>query len=193
MTAGGATDATPFEGDFAAHLAAAQAGRPEGFDALVRMMLRRLVAFGRARGAQDPEGVANETLIQMCQSIASFDGNMVQFRAWVYTIARNRIIDEHRRNGRRVKTEPIPDNDLLDIADLDDGTSAIDQRQRVEQILSGLTEEQREVVLLRVLGGLSVEETALVVGRRPGAVRALQHRAIRQLRTRLAANVRVGP
>lgn len=163
-------------------LTAAQAGEAAGFDGLVRLLHRRLLAFTRARRAADPEGLANDVLARMCATISSFEGNEAQFRAWVFAIARNRLIDDHRLSLRRVKTDNLPTEDLAARLPAEQTLDELDQRERVEHLLASLTEEQRDVVLLRVLGGLSVDETAAVVGRRPGAVRALQHRALRQLR-----------
>lgn len=169
---------------FSALLASAQAGDPAGFDGLVHLTHQRVLAFTRARRAADPEGLANEVLAQMCESIGRFQGNEAQFRAWVFTIARHRLIDEHRRSLRQIDTDEFPTEEPPGPGGMN-GVDDIDQRERVEHLLRSLTDEQREVVLLRVLGGLTVDETAEVVGRRPGAVRALQHRALRQLRRQL--------
>lgn len=170
-------------------LAAAQAGEAFGFDGLVRLLHSRLLAFVRARRAVDPDGLANEVLARMCETIETFAGNETQFRAWVFTIARHRLIDEHRRSLRQVKIEHVPTEELAGNIAAAETVDAVDQQERVEYLLAALTDDQREVVLLRVLGGLTVDETALVVGRRPGAVRALQHRALRQLRRQLDADL----
>lgn len=182
--------ATGDERWFEVALDQARAGVPAGFDALVRHLHGRLIGFCRARGADDPEALADDVLVAMCRSIDSFDGGLAQFRAWVFTIARNRLVDERRRAGRRVDSRPTEPSDVTELAgavDVDVGVDvdAFDERARIDALLSGLTDEQREVVVLRIVVGLSVEEVAAVVGRRPGAVRALQHRALRQLRASL--------
>lgn len=163
----------------------ARAGEPAGFDALVRHLDPRLVGFARARGADDPEGLADDVLVQMCRAISTFDGNLAQMRAWVFTIARNRLIDERRRAGRRVDAQPVEPELWPDMPTVDPASVGLEERERVDRLLASLTDEQREVVVLRVIVGLSVDETAQVVGRRAGAVRALQHRALRQLRAEL--------
>lgn len=183
----------PSEEWFPIALARAQAGETVGFDALVRHLDERLVGFARARGADDPEGLADDVLVQMCRSIGGFSGNLAQFRAWVFTIARNRLVDERRRVGRRIHARPVDPGLLPEHVDHDAARDLVDERERVDQLLSGLTDDQREVVVLRIIGGLSVDETAAVVGRRPGAVRALQHRALRQLRAELSGLVPRGP
>lgn len=170
---------------FASVLAAAGAGEPWAFDALVRSVDRQLVGFCRARGAVDPEGTANEVLVRMCQGVDDFRGNEAQFRAWVFTIARNRLVDERRHHGRRVDERPEAPDELPEVVGGEGIFDDLDQHERVSALLAGLTDEQREVVVLRIVVGLSVEETATVVGRRPGAVRALQHRALAQLRQQM--------
>ncbi len=177
----------PSEGDFADLLESAQRGEAAGFDGLVSLVDRRLVGFSRARGADDPEGLANEVLVRACASIESFEGNVAQFRAWVFTIARNRLIDERRHFGRRVEAVPTSPEVLPNEVEpeTETGRGRLEQQEQVAELLEALTDDQREVVLLRIVAGLSVEETATAVGRRPGAVRALQHRALRQLRAEL--------
>jgi RNA polymerase sigma-70 factor, ECF subfamily len=175
----------PDESWFGGALRRAQDGQRSGFDELVRHLDGRLVAFARARGADDPEGLADEVLVQMCRSIRDFQGNLAQLRAWVFTIARHRIIDERRRAARRVDAVPTEPSRLPDAPIVGVHISEAEQRERVDALLAGLTDDQREIVVLRIVVGLSVEETASVVGRRAGAVRALQHRALRNLRSQL--------
>lgn len=172
---------------FGPALARARSGQAAGFDALVRHLDPRLVGFARARGADDPEGLADDVLVQVCRSIGSFEGNLAQLRAWVFTIARNRLVDERRRASRRVDARPTEPDRLPDAPMVDVPVDA-DERERVDALLAGLTDDQREIVVLRIVVGLSVEETAEVVGRRPGAVRALQHRALRALRSELVGD-----
>lgn len=180
------------DGWFSLALERARAGDEAGFDALVRHLDDRLVGYARVRGADDPEGLADEVLVQMCRSVGTFDGNLPQFRAWVFTIARNRLVDERRRFGRRIDTRPVEPSLLPETVHHDDATDLFGGRERIDALLAGLTDDQREVVMLRIVGELSVEETAAVVGKRPGAVRALQHRALRQLREALVDGGRRG-
>jgi RNA polymerase sigma-70 factor (ECF subfamily) len=167
---------------FGRWLAWARSGDPRGFEQLVRWLERPLAGFVRARGADDWEALTNDVLVRAFGRIEQFEGNAVRFRAWIFRIARNALIDEHRRRERRVDAVPtLPHHLPQPLAD-DDPTAAVEGRERVDAMLAELTDEQREVVLLRIVAGLSVEETAEVVGRRPGAVRTLQHRALARLR-----------
>ncbi len=107
------------------------------------------------------------------------------FRGWVFTIVRRRRLD-HLRNSRRRATEPLPDADLLEriAASTDTETEALDAvvgDAEARRIVASLPPEQAEIVLLRVVSGLSVSEVARLTGRRPGFVRVLQHRALKRL------------
>jgi RNA polymerase sigma factor (sigma-70 family) len=169
-------------------MADARSAAPNGFDGLARSVERQLVGFLRARGADDAEGLANDVLVRVFRHLDRFDGGLAAFRAWVFTIARNRLIDERRRRSRQVESvlrapEAMPESRAPDAIDRLDDTS------RVERLLAQLTDEQREVVLLRVVAGLSVAETAEVVGLREGAVRALQHRGLAALHRNLTTTV----
>lgn len=171
---------------FADRLARAQLGDPAAVDELVRWLERPLVGFLHARGAEDAEDMANEVLVRVLRGVRRFEGGRKQFRAWVFRIARNVLVDEHRYRARRPDVVPTLHKELPEGAVVEDLAERVGQRERVEALLSGLTDEQREVLLLRIVAGLSVDETSRVVGRRPGAVRALQHRALVQLRTSLS-------
>lgn len=175
-------------------MADARSAAPNGFDGLARSVERQLVGFLRARGADDAEGLANDVLVRVFRRLDRFDGGPAAFRAWVFTIARNRLIDEWRRRSRQVESvlrapEAMPESPAPDAIDRLDDTNRLDDTSRVERLLAQLTDEQREVVLLRVVAGLSVAETAEVVGLRQGAVRALQHRGLAALRRNLSTAV----
>ena len=164
---------------FARRLDSARTGDPGAFDDLLGWIEAPLLGFLRARRVSDPHGAANDVLVKVFRNLDGFDGNAAQFRAWVFTIARNTIVDHVRTSGRRPESVTAPEH-MPQLAHFDHND--IEAQDRVDAMLAGLTDEQREVMVLRVVVGLSVEETAEVVGRRLGAVRALQHRALNQLR-----------
>jgi RNA polymerase sigma-70 factor (ECF subfamily) len=121
-------------------------------------------------------------------SLDRFAGDEDRFRSWVFTIAHHLLIDERRRAARRPQRAP------LEAAGTDPGPPGIDAAEealislgddRVRGLLAGLAPDQRHVVLLRIVADLSIEDTAAALGKRPGAVKALQHRAMRTLRSQL--------
>ncbi|HZI38743.1 MAG TPA: RNA polymerase sigma factor, partial [Acidimicrobiia bacterium] len=116
-------------------------------------------------------------------------------RSWVFTIAHRRLIDHHRATARRPRSRTLHpvEGDVhdgpLDISAADDPAgeviAAMAGDEAVRRIVKLLPRDQAEIVLLRVVAGLPVDEVAAITGRRPGTVRVLQHRALRRLAERL--------
>lgn len=168
-------------------LTSARAGFPWAFEHLFRALGRPLVGYFRAQGVADPDGSANDVLLRAFGRIDSFEGNEAQFRAWVFTIARNCLIDERRRNGRRVETQPLENSHerMVVVAGSDERAIATLGHQRVTELIDALVPDQREVLFLRIIGDLTIEQIAEVVGKRPGAVKALQRRGLAAIRRNL--------
>lgn len=148
-----------------------------------------LLRFLTSQGAAEPEDCLGECFVQLVRNLSSFTGDEPAFRAWLFRVARNRLVDAWRA-GRRRPAAPSADVGILhesrhqhEPADAD-----LIRRQAVEDVLALLGDDQRAVIVLRVLQQFSVEETAEILERSPGAVRVLQHRALRKLRDVLEAN-----
>lgn len=170
---------------FEGRLREAQQGHQEAFADLVRWLEHPLLSFVTARGSESPDVTVNEVLVRVFRHVGGFDGGRVQFRAWVFRIARNVLVDEHRRRSAGPAMVVVGPEVLSGVVTVEDELDRVGERERVEAMLACLTDEQREVLLLRVVAGLSVEEVAESMERRPGAVRSLQHRALTRLRTSL--------
>src|SRR5262249_22218343 len=106
------------------------------------------------------------------------------FRAWAFTIVRRRLLDLRRTSARR-RTDPVDPIDLAEAGDVgnveEEATASLEASWAVDLITSSLSRDQADVVLLRVLGDLSVDQVAELLGKRPGTIRVLQHRALRRL------------
>ncbi len=178
----------PFGDGFDGVLRAACAGGEWAWRELYRETAPALSGYLRARGVADVDDVVGETFVVVVRRIGSFSGGENAFRAWVFTIGRNLAIDAHRARARR-PTDLMPTDLLADVGprgDVEADALEVLGRERVAMVLSALTPEQRDVLLLRILGGLTVEEVATVMGRRPGAVKMLQHRGIAALRREIS-------
>lgn len=129
----------------------------------------------RAQGVPDADDVLSEVFLQVARSLPRFSGDDDHLRAWVFTIARNRVIDAHRRRSVRPQLvdSPVPD---LAAPKADDPVDP-----SLVAALAQLTQEQREVVVLRFVADLPLEEVATLTGRTEGAVKSMQHRALAQL------------
>lgn len=165
-------------------LAAAQEGSEWAWDLLVRDVGPRLVGFFRTRGVADPEGLAGDVFVDLARNIASFDGDEPGFRSWVFVIAYRRMSDEWRRQGRRPDETPSGLSTESDQVAPSAEDVAMEAFGSVEaaRMLEVLTDDQRDVVSLRVVAGLTLDETAQVVGKPVGAVKALQRRGVAALR-----------
>jgi RNA polymerase sigma-70 factor (ECF subfamily) len=170
--------------DFESALRSARAGEERGFAALYRSLQPGLLGYLRTQFPQDAEDLAAETWIAAARGLRRFHGGESDFRRWIFTIARRRVIDLRRRESKRPKT--VPESELAGsgpglapAADAEvDGAMAT--RRALEQIAM-LPSAEAEVVLLRVVAGLTASEVAAVTRRSPGAVRVLQHRALTRL------------
>lgn len=163
-------------------LMAAQAGAGWAFTRLYEDLAGVVTGYLRQQGATEPDDVASETFISAFGSLGSFEGDEQAFRSWLFTIAHHRLVDERRRESRRPSTTPLAEEH--EPSDPDRADDAVMDREHwasLEQHLGVLTPLQRDVVLLRVVAGLSTAETADVVERSESAVRQLQHRGLRAL------------
>ena len=148
-----------------------------------------LLRYLRVIAAEAAEDIAADTWVQMVRSLDAFRGDEAAWRAWLFTTARRRAIDEGRRRSRRpvVSVPELPDvagPDSVDPADLvleKLGTEA------AISIISSLPRFQAEVITLRVVAGLDNQAVAQLVGRSPGAVRVAAHRRPVRRRARQAA------
>jgi RNA polymerase sigma factor (sigma-70 family) len=169
--------------DFDAVLAAARAGDGPAFQQLYDDLAGPVAAYLRHRGAWEVQDLTSEVFLAAFTSLSRFEGGQAEFRSWVFTIAHRRLVDEWRRSGRAPQQVPYDAGaDARSASSAE--TEALEQlgERRVRQLLGMLSSDQQEVLLLRILGDLTVEQVASLVGKRPGAVKALQRRGLAALR-----------
>ncbi len=168
-------------------LAGAQAGAEWAVTLLYRDLNPRLLGYLTAREPRAADDLAAEVWLAVAQQLSGFEGTEDAFCAWLFSIARRRLVD-FRRTGVRRATDPVP-AERLERAGVDDTEAIVLEGLAAEEaaafVVATLPPDQAEVVLLRVLGGLDVDQVALLLGKRPGTVRVLQHRALRRLQRRL--------
>lgn len=171
---------------FAPALAAARTGAPWAWEAIYGDLAGVVGGYLRGHGAPDVEDLVSETFLSVAKDIPSFSGDEEDFRSWVFTIAHRRLQDTWRVRGRRV---PVADGEYSEArgerewqGNVEDEAMASMSTVEVEALIGHLTAAQRDVILLRVIGDLSVAQTAHVLNTSEGAVRALQNRALRDLR-----------
>lgn len=131
-------------------------------------------------GAQSPDDILCETMVQVVRSLPRFEGTAAELRPWTFRIARNRVIDDGRRRARRPVHTALSESDEPTVDGPETALSG-----DLSGMLDGLTTDQRDAVWLRHVLDLSVDEAATVMDRTPDAVAALTHRALRRLRAAL--------
>jgi RNA polymerase sigma-70 factor, ECF subfamily len=170
-----------------ADVLAAQRDR-SAFDVLYRRYLDRVYgyAFYQLRDHHDAEDATERTFLAALRALPEFRAEGATFRAWLFRIAHNTIVNARRSRSRR-RTEPLPDG-LERIAPNADPAGLVleaDETRRVLRAVAELPEDRRQVVLLRFVDGLSSREIGQVMDRSEGAARVLLHRALRDLAARL--------
>jgi RNA polymerase sigma-70 factor (ECF subfamily) len=159
----------------------ARAGDPRGFEYLFRAFAPAVAGYLRTCAVGDPDGIANDVFLRAFRSIGSFRGDASRFRSWLFTIAHNVAVDEARRRRRQPKTVPFDAvSDPMGGNVEFEATTAL-ASERVQRLLDGLSADQRDVLVLRVVADLSVAETAAVLGKGYEAVKALQRRGLAAL------------
>jgi RNA polymerase sigma factor (sigma-70 family) len=156
---------------------------------LYQSLAPAVAGYLRAQGAEDPDDLTSEVFLRVFSGCRSFSGDETQFRAWVFTIAHCRLVDARRARNRTPEVGVLEDEGLD--GRLPTAAGAEDEAMDrlavdgVHQLLDALTSDQRNVVALRIVGQMSVEEVAATLQKPPGAVKALQRRALATLRRRL--------
>jgi RNA polymerase sigma-70 factor (ECF subfamily) len=145
----------------------------------------RVLGYLRAQGATEPEDLASEVFLRVFDRLPQFSGDEANFRSWLFTIAHRILIDDVRRRQRRPQTTTLGvDAESTRAGDVETEALANVGAEWADELLASLPPDQRAVVALRVTADLSLEQVAHILDKRVGAVKALQHRALANLRRR---------
>jgi RNA polymerase sigma factor (sigma-70 family) len=165
------------DGDPERVVAAARAGAPWALEHVYRTLAPAVAGFFRGQGVDDPDDLTSEVFVGVLRSLGWFEGDASSFRSWVFTIAYRRLADERRRRVRR--PPPVPLADRPEPAAPGDVHSEVERllaAERVRALCEQLVPAQRDVLLLRLFGDLTVDQVAETVGKSRAAVKALQRR-----------------
>jgi RNA polymerase sigma-70 factor, ECF subfamily len=157
----------------------ARAGDRDAWEALYRNVYPRLLAYARRRlGSVAASDAVSETMTRAVARIGTFQWQGGGFDAWLFGILRHVVLDVQRRSGR---PDPLVLSEPSVAGPLEQVISG-EERASLWRAFSRLTPSDRELLELRVMGGLTSEEVAGVLGKKPGAVRMAQQRALARLR-----------
>jgi RNA polymerase sigma-70 factor, ECF subfamily len=168
---------------FDAVLSAAQEGSEDAFSLLFRDANPSLLRYLRVIAPEVAEDVAAETWLQVLRGLTAFRGGEKDWRAWLFTISRRKVIDDARRRSRRptIQLGDVPPGRLPLAADAADVALEHLSTRKAIAMLTALPPLQAEVILLRVVAGLDTDVVARMLKRSPGAIRVAAHRGLRQL------------
>jgi RNA polymerase sigma-70 factor, ECF subfamily len=163
-------------------VAAAQRDRA-AFAALYRRYVERVYGycFYILGDHHDAEDATERAFLSALGAIDRFSDRGATFRAWLFRIAHNEVANALRRRRRHRTTTLDTAADPVAPGDPWTAVEAADERRLVREAISRLPRDRRQVLVLRFVDGLSSREVASVLGRSEGAVRVLQHRALRDL------------
>ena len=158
--------------------------------ALYRELAPAVLGYLRTQSVEDPYETLGEVFFQVTRDLPRFAGDAAAARRWVFTIAHHRVVDDARRRARRPRTtDRHPDRDLDRDPDRDLWDASVPIAEPPEpfddellRAVQALTPDQREVIALRFVADLSLDQVATITERPVGAVKALQHRALANLR-----------
>jgi RNA polymerase sigma-70 factor (ECF subfamily) len=172
----------------------ARDGHEAAFATIWRDLHPAVLRYLRVLAGEAAEDIASETWVAVATSLDNFAGEEPDFRAWLFTVARRRAIDHFRREARRPTISVAPESlGSLSTAKTDDpgdvALTAIATRAALAMI-AALPPEQAEAVALRAIAGLDVAQVAAIMEKRPGTVRVLAHRGLRELARRLTEEER---
>lgn len=163
----------------------ATGGDFEAFGELYDTFLERIYryVFYQVRDQMTAEDITEEVFLKAWKAIKSCKGREQTFSSWLYRIAHNHVIDNFRSQRKNVSLE------------MDRLTSTVDIEERVElrleheqllNMISRLPEPQKQVIILKFIEGVDNREIGQIIGKRQGAIRALQMRALKTLRRQLS-------
>lgn len=176
--------------DFPATLAAARVGADWAWTSLYRDLAPSVLRYLRAHAVDHPDDLLEEVFIRVVRGLPDFAGREDDFGTWVFTITHQRVVDERRRvSGHPDSPHGAEDLSTVEVEDLENESSDTLEDAHVCAIMARLTTGQREVLFLRIIAGLSIEQTARALGKTPNGIKALQIRGLQAISRHLALKV----
>ncbi len=175
------------ESGMEAVLASAKSGDQVAFTQIWRELnprVSRFVQFKTYGNRIDYEEVVSETWLGVAKDIRKFNGDFKELTSWIFTIARNRMVDAARKRDRSIDTNELSAEAfwVSSATDIEGDYQVAEGIQEIVSLINQLPLAQAEVILLRVVSDLSVEETAKIIKKNANSVRVLSHRGLASLR-----------
>jgi RNA polymerase sigma-70 factor, ECF subfamily len=163
--------------------ARARAGEPDALTQIWQLHAPAVAGYFRAHGIDGADDLTSEVFLGVFAKIRTFRGGDDDLRTFIFSVAHHRGVDEMRRRARRGPIDPYDvEKDPRSVPSAEADALGRIESKRAMELVAALPPDQREVMMLRFFGDLTLEQTASAVGKRVEAVKALQHRALARLR-----------
>jgi RNA polymerase sigma-70 factor (ECF subfamily) len=164
------------------------------FNLVYKTYASQVLGYLTARGVEDPEAAMQEVFLSVLPRLHTVHGGETGLRTFIFSVAHARMVDDHRRQSRTPVKLPF-EPELDQRVDTSAEKEALQRLspQEVLRLLDGLPQDQRDVLSLRLVGGLTVEQTAEAMEKSAGSVKQLQRRALLKLRELAAVKEYLAP
>ena len=167
---------------------------PAAFSLVYKTYASQVLGYLTARAVEDPEAAMQEVFLSVLPRLDTVRGGEAGLRTFIFSVAHARMVDDHRRQSRHPVKLPFEPG----LDQREDTSAEKEALQRISPgevlgLLSGLPQDQREVLSLRLVGGLTVEQTAEAMDKSAGSVKQLQRRALLKLRELAAVKEYLAP
>ncbi|MEZ2391242.1 RNA polymerase sigma factor [bacterium RCC_150] len=168
-------------------LQALKGNNAELFSAVYECYAGPVLGYLTAKGVPDPEALTQDVFLAVLPRLDDLSGGANGLRTFIFSVAHARMVDEHRKQSRAPEHHPFePERDTRESRSAESEALGLLAPREVMGLLDYLGNDQREVLALRIVAGLTVEQVADVVGKTAGAVKQLQRRALLTLREQSA-------
>jgi RNA polymerase sigma factor (sigma-70 family) len=175
-------------------LLALKGNNAELFGAVYQAYAGQVLGYLTAKGVPDPEAVTQDVFLAVLPRLDDISGGVQGLRTFIFSVAHARMVDEHRKQSRSPEQQEFePDRDTREVSSAETEAMGLLAPKEVTKLLDFLGDEQREVLTLRIVAGLTVEQVAEIMGKSAGAVKQLQRRALITLREHSAVKEYVSP
>ncbi len=162
----------------------------ERFTAAYHQLSPAVLGYLRSHGVDDPEAATHDVFLALYKTLDRITGGDDDVRTMTFSIAHARVVDQHRARSRRPVSVPFDaDSDPRRSPSAEESAAAKLDELGIRPLVERLVDDQRDAVLLRIVAGLTLDETAQVMGKSVGAIKQLQRRALGSLRTSLTEGI----
>jgi len=162
----------------------AKKGNKEAFGSLYDHYLPQIYRFilFKVNGKDEAEDLTHEVFLSAWKNMPSYRMKGFPFSSWLYQIARNAVIDSYRTNRHHVQIEMVDENNLQTIPSSQDEVNTILEMEKARKCISQLRTDYQDLIVMRFIEEMPNDEIAAALNKSEGAVRLMQHRAIKELK-----------